>query len=381
MELQTPASTATGPDALPPGSTARAWRARLYSGAFCALLLGGLYAARHAEVVPEFARRWQPASESQVESEPIDALFQQLEAAAQAGSMPEVEALCRSITTQHPEHPWAEPAHVRIVQARVAASDPAGAMSAFREFRLHSPQSSLLPEALLDLASCQYAAGEFTAAARTYTELVAHTTNANGAVGAEDTAPPVIWRSMRLWKEHKRQERSRSELERLGRFNQALCYEHARNREAALRAYDHFLSRFPYDERVAEAHFHMAALHLDAGAGGEALPHFRAVYEAAEAADVLRSESIYRAGQILQAMRRTEDAAATYRHAAAIRPADDNYRLASLAEMANLIAARRPLDAIAVYRDIAASSTQPAWRAVALEKLSALEVESSMLVR
>lgn len=371
MELQTPASE---------GSSPNAWRARLFSAALCVILLGGLYAARHAEVVPEMARRWQPASEASVDVEPIDALIQQLEVAATSGTLPEVERLCRLISTQHPDHPWAEPAHVRVLQTRVAAQDPAGALRAFQEFRLRYPQSTLLSEALLDLANCQYAASEYAAAARTYTDLVALTTNANVVTGSEDTAPaPTIWRSMRLWKEHKRQERSRSELERLGRFNQALCYERGRNREAALRAYDHFLSRFPYDERVAEAHFHMAALLLDAGSGTAALAHFRAVYAETGAAGALRSESIYRAGQILQSLRRTDEAVSTYQLASAIRPADENYRLASLAEMANLIVARRPVDAMAVYREIAESSTQPAWRAVALEKLGRIEVESSMV--
>jgi len=309
----------------------------------------------------------------------LDALVQQVESAAAAGRESEVQDACARLIAQYPDHPMVEPAYVRLVQGLVAAHDYSGAQRAFDAFRTLHPQSTLLPEALLDMAGWQYEIGRYEQASRSYTDLVAMVTNASFVPEGEDTAPPpILWRSKQLWKEHQRRLRDRTQLERLARFNQALCYEQGGNTEAALRAYERFRARFPQDERTAEANFHEAAIHVAAGRNAEALARFVATADANMAPAALRSESVYRAGLLLQAARHTDDAIAIYRRAQTLRPVDDAFRIASLAALAQMLEDREPLRALDIYREIAECSTQPSLRAVALERLAVLERDSAV---
>jgi len=310
----------------------------------------------------------------------LDVLVQAVEDAAAAGRESDVQNACARLIAQYPDHPMVEPAYVRLVQGLVMSHDYSGAQRTFDTFRALHPQSSLLPEALLDMAGWQYEIGRYEQAARAYTDLVAMVTNASIVPEhGEDAAPrPILWRSKQLWNEHQRRLKSRTELERLARFNQALCYEQAGNPEAALRAFERFRARFPQDERLAEANFHEAALNVAVGRNAEALDHFIAAAETASAPPALRSESLYRAGLLLQAARRNDDAIAIYRRAQAVRPSDDAYRVAALAALAQLLEEREPLRALDIYREIADCATQPALRAVALERLSVLERDSAV---
>ena len=310
----------------------------------------------------------------------LDLLVQQVESAAAAGREPEIQAACARLIAQYPDHPMVEPAYVRLIQGLVAAHDYSSAQRTFDAFRTLHPQSALLPEVLLDMAGWQYEIGRYEQASRSYTDLVAMVTNASFVrEDGEDTSPqPVLWRSKQLWKEHQRRLRSRTELERLARFNQALSYDQGGNDEAALRAYERFRARFPQDERTAEANFREAAIHVAAGRNAEALARFVATADAPAAPAALRSESVYRAGLLLQASRRTDEAIATYRRAQSLRPADDAFRIASLAALAQMLEAREPLRALVIYREIAECSTQPSLRAVALERLAVLERDTAV---
>jgi tetratricopeptide (TPR) repeat protein len=186
---------------------------------------------------------------------------------------------------------------------------------------------------------------------------------------------------LRHWNDHQRQERSRAQLERLARFNQGLSFARGGDREAAVRAYDRFLARFPQDSRAPEAHFQVAVLQEEAGNLEDAVLHYTAVRAAAAPGTPttpLQGESVYRAGRLLQTLRRYDDAIATLRLAHALRPSDDEFRLAALAELARLVEPREPLRALDIYRELAEHSTRPAWRAVALERLAVLESESAV---
>src|SRR6185436_16773965 len=151
---------------------------------------------------------------------PLANLVEQVEEAADAGRQDEVARLCAAIMRLDPEHPIAEPAQVRRIQALIALNDASNILRELQDFRRRHPDSELLAEVLLDVASWQYESHAYVPAAQTYTDLVALVTNPKVAPGGEDTAPPspIIIRSLTLWKAHKRAERSRSELERLARF-------------------------------------------------------------------------------------------------------------------------------------------------------------------
>jgi TolA-binding protein len=304
--------------------------------------------------------------------QPIDTLLRAVEAAADTGGTGEVARLCAAILDQYPDHPVAEPALLRLVQARIRLDDERGAEAAMQMLRSRFPTSRLLTEALLDVASWRYQRGAYQEAAHAYTDLVALVTSGDGSKAGEDTAPePVIWRSKALWNAHKRAERSRTEIERLARYNQALSYENAKQHDSALRAYDRFVSRFPQDAFVPEARFRMANMLIAERRWQEALVHYRAVYDDPLAPVAFRCESAYRAGRALQAARRFEEAIVAYRVAVPLRPRDNEFRFAAMGELAQLIEPRDRQGALALYRELAGANVSPQVRAVALQRLEA----------
>jgi TolA-binding protein len=357
---------------------------RLRSALLCALLVSGLALARHPEAVTGGLQALRVRASGGLQPLPVEVILRDVEAAQAAGRHAEVAQLCQALYIHHADHELAEAAHVHAMRAHVAAGDLVGAGRDLEHLRARHPRSEYLPEALLELAGAQFETGTYAAAAGTYTDLVALVTTAKDArAGEEDTtpAPPPIIRSLRRWNEVKRQERSRTQLERLARFNQALSFARGGDREAAIRAYDRFLCRFPQDTRAAETHFQVAVLQEEAGRLDEAVQHFRAAYAAGQngtAPASLCSESVFRAGRLLLELRRHEEAAGTLRLALALRPADDEFRLSALAELARLVESREPLRALDLYRELAEHSTRPAWRAVALERLAVLESESAV---
>jgi tetratricopeptide (TPR) repeat protein len=360
---------------------------RLRSAFLCAALVAGLALARHPDAVTGGLQALRTRTGGGLQPRPVEVLLRDIERTQAAGSHAELAQLCVALYTQHPEHALAEAAYVHAMRAHLAAGDAAAAERDLERLRSRHARSEFLPEALLELASAQFGTGAYGAAAGTYTDLVALvTTGADRPAGSEDTAPqPPIIRSLRRWNEVKRQERSRSQMERLARFNQALSFARGGDREAAVRAYDRFLSRFPQDERAAETHFQMAVLQEEAGHLDQAVQHFRAAYDAAAATAEggsapagIRGESLYRAGRLLQGLHRQGEAEATLRLALTVRPSDDEFRLSALAELARLVEQREPLRALDLYRELAEHSTRPAWRAVALERLAVLESESAV---
>ena len=305
---------------------------------------------------------------------PVEAILQDIETAEQRSDIEAIERLCVALVTEHADDPILEPAYLRLVQARLKLGDGRGAQKALHELRRARPQSPLLPEAMLDLAAWQYRERAFSDAASSYTDLVALVTSGDGrAPLGEDTTPePIIWRSKTLWNEHKRAERSRTELERLARFNQALCYEQGSDGESAMRAYERFLARFPQDAFVPEARFRMARLLEAENRTDEALQAYQEVHDDALAPAAFRCESVYRTGRLHQAARRFDEAIAAYRRALPLRPAENEFRLAALGELAALLETRDRAQALDVYRELSAASTPTAVRASALQRLTAL---------
>jgi TolA-binding protein len=353
---------------------------RLRSAVLCALLLCGLYVARHPEVLPGRLGGMRSQAAVGLPRLPVEGVLRDAEAAEAAGRFAQAARFYQIVCTQHGNEPVAEQAYLRRVRALAGAGQYEEALRAFQEFRLLYAKSAHMPEGLLQVADLQYRKGEYVEAAHTYTDLIGAMTHAqNAVVPSEDTAPPMtIGAKMRAEQGRQENEDSRAQLERLARFNQALCYEKSHNRDAALRAYDRFMSRFPQDERVAEAHFQMGALQFEADSLEAAARHFRAAWESPQAPPQFRSESVYRAGRCYQALRRRKEAIETYHLALDLRPSDDEFRQASLAELARMVEGEDPLLAVQIYRDLAVHSQRPAWRAVAQERLAGLECEATV---
>jgi TolA-binding protein len=339
----------------------------------CAFLIGAVVIGSRVPKWLDNATQRHTSAPTVESTLPLDELLQGIEAAADSSATNRVVELCTALVDRFPDHPVAEPALLRLVQANIRLRDERGIAQAFQMLRARYPHSRLLPEAFLDVASWRFQEHEFAAAASTYTDLVALVTSGNGSPAGEDTAPePVIWRSKALWNAHQRDIRSQTELERLARFDQALSYENGGDRESAVRAYDRFISRFPQDAFVPEARFRMAGLLLAEGRKEEALASYRRVYEDPLAAVAFRCESAYRAGREFQTDRRFEEALAAYRVTQSLQPADNEFRLAALGELAQLLEVRDPKQALALYRELVKTSTSTGVRAVALQRLAVL---------
>jgi TolA-binding protein len=359
-------------------SLSASWRLR--AGLVSVALVAGAWAASHPTALVDWAARPRGAPRPEPGAEPLETLVSRVEAASAAERHAEVALLCEKIVAGYADHPVVEPARVRLVQAYMECGDPRAAERALVELRRNHPDSPLLPEVLLHVATWQYDRHEYVAAAQTWTDLIAVVTRNRVRTANEDTAPqPVIVRSLSLWKKLQREERSRTEMERLARFNQALCWERAAEGEAALRAYDRFVSRFPQDEHAPEARYRIASLLLQRGLVQEALDYYLHVASDPTAQPEFRCESVYRAGRCQESLRRLDAAVTTYAQALTLVPAEHPMRLAALAQLAQHVEQREPLRALAIYRELATCSSDAAVRAVALQRLSVLEGESSAL--
>jgi len=353
---------------------------RARSALLCAALVAALVAGRHPQALLERIGLAHPGALDAAALSSLETLTHDAQAAEAAGHAAEAARLQALLCTQYPQHPAAEWARLQLARDLADQGDFAGAVGAFQKFRLLHPESRLLPPALLEVAGWQYEVCDYLGAAHTYTDLIALVTRpAAGRGTSEDAAPAAsAWPAARRRHRGSAARLDPERLERLARFNQAVCLERGGNRDGALRAYDRFMSRFPEDARVPEAHFQMGTLLLESQDPQGAVRHFRAVWESPESAPQFRSESIYRAGRAYESLLQAEDAIATLRLAIELRPANDEFRLAALARLALLVQERQPLLAVGAYRDIAASSKRPAWRAAALERMTSLENEPTV---
>jgi tetratricopeptide (TPR) repeat protein len=109
-----------------------------------------------------------------------------------------------------------------------------------------------------------------------------------------------------------------------------------------------------------------------------ALHSFQAVYQDSTASAAFRCESVYRSGRCLETLRRNDEAVSTYARALNLAPSDNEFRLAALAELAQLVEAREPIRALAIYRELASVSSDAAVRAVVLQRLAVLEKDSAL---
>ena len=241
------------------------------------------------------------------------------------------------------------------------------------------PSSDQQSPLLRALAQEEYNLGNYEDALRSYKDLVGLAIrHVPAPTQVEDTAPNSRAARNAVRKQQKKLEATRNELERLARFNLALCQQQAKKPTAAIRAYERFVRRFPTDARVANAHFRMGILNLELGRLTQALEHFEPLCTDEDVAASLRTASIYHAGRSNEKLMQLEEARHFYGMATALTPTEDTYRLAALSRLARLIVKTQPLRALDVYRDLASNSDNSVRRAIARQHLIALQGEATV---
>ncbi|UCE02758.1 MAG: tetratricopeptide repeat protein [Candidatus Latescibacterota bacterium] len=355
---------------------------RLRAAVLCVLLGLGLAVAGYPEFFWGIVQQAFPAARQGTASLPPDLLLRTAEAAHARGNYEASVQLHTLLVTQHPGHPLAEHALVMRFQALAILERPEAMRHTVEQLRVLFPRSEMIPNLLADLGVRHFHDGEYDQAARCYTDLVGVVTRYERISGAaEDTGPPrELTPATRRKLHNAKQARlaQRTEMERLGRFNLALCHDRSGKRNAALRAYDRFVRRFPADARSPEAWFRMGVLQLKARRPEVAVDHFAKVWRTDPAPRDFKVAAIYKGGRCLEGLRRRDEAREVYRLALELAPRDDAWRLASLTRLAILLREPEPLRALEVYRDLAENSAHSVRRAVVQQHLIELQSESAI---
>jgi TolA-binding protein len=346
----------------------------------CVLLGLGLAIAGHPEVFWAVAERALPGSYEGTPILPADLLLRTADAAHARGNYEASAQLNALLVTQHPQHPLAEEALIARVQALSTLEQRDAMRDAVEELRVMFPRSEKLPSMLAELGRRYFVNADYTEAARCYTDLIGLVTRYERAEIFPDDREQQLGPAMRRARHNEKLARlaRRTELERLARFNLALCHDRSGKRRAALRSYERFVRRFPTDARSSEAWFRMGTLELESRHIDVAAEHFGKVYSTSVAPSEYRAASIYKAGRCLERLRRRDAARETYKLTLEMQPSDDPWRLASLTRLAALLRDPEPLRALEVYRDLAENSTHSVRRAVARQNLVELQAESAM---
>jgi len=367
-----------GPAETPGGRVRPNRSARARSGLLC-LVLGGVLALSAS---PEWLQRaWdqvRPDAHDALPLVPADILLRAANTAESRGDLEESLRLYRMFCEQHPDHPGVEDALAQQARQHLSRGELDAAHEDYRVLRVRFPESTLQRPLLRELAEHELEQGRYEEAMRSYKDLVGLAIRPEERRGLEDAVPEsgLSQKAQRALAD--REERERNELERVARFNLALCQEKTQHPAAALRAYDRFVRRFPTDTRVAEAQYRMGALQLELGRLYEARRHFEPLCVQEDISPVLRAASIYQAGRCSEKLKQLDEARRFYRLAIALEPQEDDYRLASLERLARLLEKPEPMHAREVYRDLASHSDNAVRRAIARQRFVALQGEATV---
>ncbi len=305
-------------------------------------------------------------------------LLRVAQAAAADGRLEESARLYGVLLAQHPGHPLAENALTVCVQTLIALGNIEEAQATLRELRLRSPRSDALMEAMLEMAVEQMRRGNLQPALRAYTDVVAFTTQVDPPIRHQAKGPST-WAVRRAqYAEKSRSITRRTRMERVARFDLAVCHDLAGHRAEALRAYERFIHRFPTDVRVPEAYFRMGVVARSLGRLEDAVFDFERVWQSDVAEASYRAASIYQAGLCLEALGRRDEAQATFRLARDLEPRSDACRLAALHRLALSLRVREPLEALEIYRDLAEHSTHAVERALAQQNFLDLQDDAAV---
>jgi TolA-binding protein len=368
----------TGQDQQPSGAMRRRRSARARSGLLCVLLSGALVVSAAPEWAHEAWTWLRPGSASELPLVPAEILLRAAATAETRGDIKESMRLLRTFTKQHPGHAAVEDAIAQLARHHLASADIKAARAVYHELRSQFPGSSEQRVLLREIAEHELQNEHFEDAMRSYKDLVGLAIRADPHVHQEDTAPSTAATRALQRQQRMQREDERNEIERLARFNLALCQEKTKHPAAAIRAYERFVRRFPTDERVAEAQYRMGAMHLELGHVLQARRQFEPLCAREDIAPVLRAASIYHAGRCSEKLLENDEARRFYRMATALTPPEDEYRLAALVRLARLIESQEPMRAREVYRDLATNSDNSVRRAIARQRFVSLQGEATV---
>ena len=353
--------------------------ARRRAATLCVLLGLGSWFAGQPEFFWGILSHGRPGIREDVPTLPAGLLIRTAEAAHARGRHEEAARLYGLLLAQHPRHPWAENALILRLQTLVTLGRLEEAQSSLRELQERNPDSDRVAEALLEIAHARLLRGQLHQASRIYTDVVALMTRHDPAEDGSDSSSPASPAARRAQhRERTRAEELRTQMERVARFNLAVCQDLSHNRKAALRSYERFLRRFPTDLRAFEAHFRMGVLAREEDRLELAVQCFTAVWQDEQSTPDFRAASIYQGGLCLERLHRPNEARQAYSLISEAASSDTAYRLAILRRLAALLRQHEPLRAMELYRELTERSEHAVDRALAQQNLVLLQAGTAM---
>lgn len=374
---QTPAPMGLGRKRRHPAS--RPSGARRRAAVLCALLGLGIWFAGQPEFFWGILSHGRPGIREDLPHLPAALLVRTAEAAHAKGRLEEAARLYGLLLAQHPQHAWAENALALRLQTLVTLGRLEEAQRTLRQLQKRNPRSDRVAEALLEIAHARLLKGQLQQASRNYTDVVALMTHRDPFEDETHDSTPASAAARRArHKVRTRAQAQRTRMERVARFNLAVCQDLNRNRTAALSAYERFVRRFPTDLRAYEAYFRMGVLARETERLEQAVEYFAAVWQNEIAAADFRAASIYQGGLCLERLRRHDEARQVYALVTEMTSYGDAYRLATLTRLATLLRQHEPLRALEIYRELAEHSEHAVERAVAQQNYLLLQTSTAM---
>jgi TolA-binding protein len=174
-------------------------------------------------------------------------------------------------------------------------------------------------------------------------------------------------------------------------FQVGVSFFNKKDYQKAADAFDEFLKRFPKhqlakdaalnvalcykkafrnDEKSTFARVQIGSLHVQKGNFKDAIQDLETV----PGGTVERTEAQYQIGMAYQNLHQDSEAGQAFRKLLSMGPADNDFRIAGLLELAKMIEAKGSTEGLGqIYRDIASSSKNPELRSLAEQKLKELK--------
>jgi TolA-binding protein len=248
----------------------------------------------------------------------------------------------RRLVTQFPGHPEAPRAHYLMADAYEKSGAVREARAGYEQFLVFFPESDLRLTVRFRLATLRFQEADYMRAAVDFTSVL-------------ESQPS-------------------DELTVASLFNLALCHRMLGALDEARAAFEQLRAEHDVDaERAAEIAYQLGDLYDKAGETERALGEFERAL-AAKATPHSRLELRFRAGMCREQLGNLDAAVKDYERVIASFPADDVFRLSSLARCAALYERREDYQrALTVYRDLAKHASDPALVVAATERVKQLE--------
>jgi TolA-binding protein len=214
----------------------------------------------------------------------------------------------------------------------------ANAVTNFKNFLVNYPQDTLAKDARFKLAVSYFSLKDYTEAAVAFHDFIeSHPADPK----ARDAA-----------------------------LNIPVCYAKAHQPFQGVGAYLEFLRRYPSDPKVPNVYLQMGQLYEEGEDYVKAVESYKKIPSDQEEI----YEALFSLGRCYKKLKTPTEEKAAYEALGALTPRDNKFRLAGLVLLGEALESDGAVEkAIAVYQDIASHSTNPEWRAVAQERISALK--------